>query len=129
VLKVQTSTNPDCTWSKYNYTSNCAFLAEAVKAVKKLNWFPTIFSTALSWKKIFGNSCNNFKASNPAYLIYANYDSTGKLNTTKTLDDFIPFGGWQKNEVMLKLISGGAKIPLNCIGSPPTTVFAETYWI
>jgi hypothetical protein len=127
-MKVQPCTNPSCTWSKYNHSSNCAFLSEAVKAVNKLNWYATVSSSVTSWKKIFGNSCDNFKNYNGANLIYANYDSNGRLNTNKSWDDFIPFGGWQSNEIVLKLISGAVRIPLNCAGSPPTNALVETYW-
>jgi len=48
--------------------------------------------------------------------MYANYDSTGHVTSTQTLDDFVPFGGWQDVSwrVVGKQVGGNVTIPLLC---------------
>jgi len=115
-LKVQPSINPDCSWESYSQSDNCNFLTEAINAVKHLYSFPTIFSTARIWEQFFGSSCDNFATDSWITLWYANYDSTGHVTSARSLDDFVPFGGWtaQSGSIIMKQVGGNVTVPLLC---------------
>jgi len=52
-----------------------------------------IFTTANIWKSFFAGGCDIISTLAP--LWYANYDSSGQLNSDPSFADFISFGGWQ----------------------------------
>jgi hypothetical protein len=112
-LKVIQSKNPNCSWSGYPPADNCLFLREAVQAVYNIGKIPAVFSTFNIWKQIFGTTCDTFATSTGAYLWYAKYESNGKVNATKTTNDYVPFGGWvvSGNRVWVKQIGGTVNIP------------------
>jgi hypothetical protein len=112
-LKVIQSKNPNCSWSGYAPADNCLFLREAVQAVYNIGKLPAVFSTFNIWKQIFGTTCDTFATDTGAYLWYANYESNGKVNSTKTTNDYKPFGGWvvSDNRVWVKQIGGTVNIP------------------
>jgi hypothetical protein len=127
MIKVQPASNPGCSWSTYSQSSNCDFLFEAQRAVRGMLWADVIFSTATSWKQIFGSSCDNFGTySSP--LIYARYDSNGTLSSTRSYEDFVPFGGWRRDQVVAKLVGGAVRIPLTCPYIVPTSALLDQYW-
>jgi len=82
-IKVEPSSNPECSWEGYSQSDNCNFLKEAAGAVVNWNnvWTPCIFSTARIWRQFFGSSCDTFATDTNAPLWYANYDSTGQVHS------------------------------------------------
>ena len=116
VLKVQPSINLDCSWESYLPSDNCYFLVEAINAVINIGFLPTIFSTARIWEQFFGSSCDIPGVFPFATLWYANYDNTGQVTSTRSLDDFVPFGGWIADSgVVMKQVKGNVTVPLTCI--------------
>jgi len=115
-IKVQPTSNPECSWEGYSHSDNCNFLKEAANAVNNLGWITTIFSTANIWKHFFGSSCDTFAADTQAIMGYANYDRTGQVNSVQSFDDYVPFGGWivAPNSVMGKQVGGNVTVPLLC---------------
>ena len=119
-IKVEPSSNPDCSWEGYSQSDNCNFLTEAANAVTNLgdgaSWYPTIFTTAPIWNQFFGSSCDTFKADTGALISYANYDNTGNVVSTQSYADFVPFGGWivSNREIMMKQVDGNVTLPLLC---------------
>ena len=90
MIKVEPSSNPECSWEGYNSSDNCNFLKEAVNAARSMSRYVirTVFSTARIWKQFFGNSCDTFAADIGVMVSYANYDNTGHVNSTPSFDDF-----------------------------------------
>jgi len=115
-MKVEPSSNPDCSWEGYSQSDNCNFLTEAANAVKNIDFFSAIFTTAPIWQQFFGSSCDTFAADTGAYLWYANYNNTGNVNPTLSFDDFVPFGGWTAHSaaLVMKQVGGNVTIPLLC---------------
>ena len=129
MIKVEPSSNPECSWEGYNSSDNCNFLKEAVNAARSM-WsmsidvIRTVFSTARIWKQFFGNSCDTFAADTVVMVSYANYDNTGHVNSTPSFDDFEPFGGWTAGSVLFKQIGGNVTVPLLC-GSTKWHAFVD----
>jgi hypothetical protein len=115
-LKIIPTTNPSCSWDGFSAASNCAFLKEAVAAVKGIGRAPAVFSTAPNWNLYFGNACNNFATETNAYLWYANYQTDGTMNPVKSSADFVPFGGWlvAGNKVLVKTVAEDIPLGYNC---------------
>ena len=116
VMKIEPSSNPDCTWEGYLPSDNCNFLKEAVGAIHNIGQLPVVFSTARIWQKLFGSSCDTFASDTSTYLVYANYESNGHVNSTQTFDDFVSFGGWSIDSgfVVAKQVFGNTTVPLLC---------------
>jgi hypothetical protein len=94
-IKVEPNHTPGCSWEGYNHTDNCNYLTEAINAINANapDWFlPGVFSTARIWAQYFGNQCDNIGQMNPpVWLWYANYESNGHVNSTLSMEDFVPF--------------------------------------
>jgi len=128
-LKVEPSVNPDCDWVGYSHTDNCNFLIEAINAVGSLpSTTIGVFSTANIWQAFFGSACDSIGTLGPL-LWYANYGTDGHVTSTKTFDDFVPFGGWTVagGKIYLKKIAGNHTIPTFC-GNPALHAFVELSW-
>jgi len=107
-IKVEPNTTPGCSWEGYNKTDNCNFLTEAINAVNSLNIGRSgVFSTAHIWESYFGNDCNSISTVTK-YLWYANYNSSGQVNSTSSFNDFVPFGGWKSPD--LKQVGGSITV-------------------
>jgi hypothetical protein len=98
---------------------------EAYRVIKSFGWTTYIFSTVTSWKDIMGSSCDVF-GTLYVPLFYARYN--GGLSSTKSYDDFVPFGGWTRKTVLGKLVGKSVRIPLSCPNVFPTSVVVEEYW-
>jgi len=93
-LKVEPSVNPDCNWAAYSHTDNCNFLKEVINAVNSIpSTAVGVESTANIWKSFFGSTCDSIGTSG-VLLSYALYGTDGHVTSTKSYDDFVPFGGW-----------------------------------
>jgi hypothetical protein len=115
-LKIIPTTNPSCSWAPYTPASNCAFLTEAVNAVRSIGRTPAVFSTAPNWNIYFGTACNTFATLSNAYLWYANYQVDGTVNPVKSSADFVPFGGWlvTGNKVWVKNVAENVPLGFFC---------------
>jgi len=111
-MKVEPSSNPECSWEGYSQSDNCNFLKEAAQAINTRN-SPGVFSTARIWKQFFGSSCDTFATDIGALNIWSNYESSaGRVNSPKSFDDYVPFGGWTSPGI--KKLVGSVTIPLLC---------------
>jgi len=82
-----------------------------------------VFSTANIWQKFFGTTCNGFgQVSIP--LWYAHYHSDGQVDSTKSFDDFVPFGGW--TAPYFKQVSGNQTLSL--CNTPNWHADVDTVW-
>jgi len=115
-IKVEPSSNPECSWEGYSHSDNCNFLKEAANAVSFTSWHLGVFSTAHIWKRLFGSSCDTFAVDTEAYLWYANYDSSGHVISTQSFGDLVAFGGWTvvSKQVTAKQVGGNVTVPLLC---------------
>ena len=111
-IKVEPTSNPDCSWAGYSQSDNCNYLKEAVNAVHSIGWSPAIFSTAHIWALFFGSSCDTFATDTGSFLWYVDYNSTGNVDSTPDFSDFVSFGGW--TAPLVKQVSGSVTIPLLC---------------
>ena len=132
-IKVEPSSNPDCSWEGYSQLDNCNFLKEAVNAIWNIEGpvgfiMAGVFTTARIWKQFFGSSCDTFATDADAFLWYAQYDSTGHATLTQSFDDFVPFGGWKVNDFIAKQIGGDVKVPLLC-ESKAWYPFVDLIWL
>jgi hypothetical protein len=94
-------------------------LIEAINALNSLpSTAPGVFSTANIWKSFFGNSCDSIGTST-TWLYYAIYGRDGQVSSTKSFDDFVPFGGWTVagGNVYIKKVGSDVAIPALC-GNP-----------
>jgi hypothetical protein len=128
-LKVEPSVNPDCDWAGYSHTDNCNFLIEAINAVNNLpSTAVGVDSTANIWKAFFGSTCDSIGTSGPL-LSYARYGTDGHVTSTKSYDDFVPFGGWTVagGKIFKKMIAGNHTVSSLC-GNPALHAFVDMSW-
>jgi len=83
---------------------------------------PGIFSTANIWKSFFGNNCDNVFLELP--LWYADYDTTGHVNSDPSGTDFVSFGGWVQPSILIKQIGGNVHVTSLC-GNPTWHAFID----
>jgi hypothetical protein len=57
-------------------------------------------------------------------LWYADYDTTGHLNSAPYSGDFVPFGGWMRPPVLIKQIGGNVHVTSLC-GNPTWHAFID----
>ena len=125
-IKVEPNSTPGCSWEGFSQTDNCAYITEFYQAL--FNAFSVegvsigIFSTASIWKKFFGSSCNLFGEYGVS-LWYAHYGSNGKIDSTQSFDDFVPFGGFMP---YFKQIGGSVHISL--CNNPNWKVIVDTLY-
>jgi hypothetical protein len=111
-VKVEPNNTPGCSWTGHNITDNCIFLTEIINTIRStLTRFGSIgvFSTAHIWQNFFGTSCTSIPSTG-AFLWYAIYNKSGKLQNVASFGDFIPFGGWTL--AYMKQVQGNQTISL-----------------
>lgn len=117
-IKVEPSSNPDCSWEGYSHSDNCNFLTEAANAINNIGdfWSPGVFTTANIWNSFFGSTCSTFAGDTGAQLWYADYDSTGNVNSVQSFDDYVSFGGWSyaAQNLGMKQVGKSTTVPLLC---------------
>ena len=123
-IKVEPNTTPGCSWSGYPELENCAFLAATVGQAQSYGKTVGVFSTANIWKQFFGSSCDIGVSGIP--LWYADYTTTGHVDSTVAYDDFVPFGGWTSPS--LKQVGGNVTITPLCGHSKWHSYIDQLYW-
>jgi hypothetical protein len=122
-LKVQQTSNSNCSWNGYSTVDNCIFLKAAANAIQSIGgWATTIYTTANIWRNFFAHDCDDFASVTGAYVSYALYNSSGKVTPSQTFADFVPFGGF--TYPLVKQVGGNVTIPLLC-GSIPWHAFVD----
>jgi len=108
-LKVEPNTTPGCTWEGYTQIENCNFILTCINVWVSFGIPVGVFTTYNIWEKYIGSTCPT-AGLRTFYVWYADYTTTGHVNTTQSFDDFKPFGGW--GYPWLKQIGGNITVKL-----------------
>lgn len=108
---------------------NCNFLQQALNKINQIGYIPGVFSTAHIWEKFFGSNCDSIAGLNGGtWLWYANYNSSGQVDSIRSFDDFVPFGGWTVGSSFLTMKQVGGNVTVPLCGSSTWHAFVDYIW-